>query len=125
MKNTALLILDMINDVIHPDSPVAQGAQTAMDKGIIQKANTLSRGIRAQGGQVIFFKVGFSHHYQECPTQPWSLFKQAPENRAYELGQWGTELHKDLQHSEEDLVLVKHRVSPFYATPLEAILKPS
>ncbi|WP_172806831.1 cysteine hydrolase family protein [Endozoicomonas arenosclerae] len=45
------------------------------------------------------------------------------EPRAYELGQWGTEFHPDLLVNDNDPVLTKHRISPFYATELEAILR--
>ena len=71
---------------------------------------------------ILFFKVGFSASYIECPTQPWSLFRGVREPRAYELGQWGTDFHPDLIINDNDPVLVKHRISPFYATELEAIL---
>ncbi len=122
MKHTALLVLDLINDVVHPDSPIASAAQCVTEKNLIFNTNHLVEQIRKKGGLILFFKVGFSASYIECPTQPWSLFRGVREPRAYELGQWGTDFHPDLIINDNDPVLVKHRISPFYATELEAIL---
>ncbi|KEQ17448.1 cysteine hydrolase [Endozoicomonas numazuensis] len=123
MKQTALLVLDLINDVVHPDSPIASASSCVAEKNLILNTNHLIEHIRKQRGLIIFFRVGFSASYIECPTQPWSLFRGVREPRAYELGQWGTEFHPDLALNNNDTVLVKHRISPFYSTELEAILR--
>jgi nicotinamidase-related amidase len=41
----------------------------------------------------------------------------------FKLGGWGTAVHPALAPQPGDHDIVKHRVSPFYATPLEAILR--
>ncbi|WP_062267917.1 hypothetical protein [Endozoicomonas arenosclerae] len=70
MKQTALLVLDLINDVVHPDSPIASAAHCVVTKNLIFNTNHLVEHVRKQNGLIIFFRVGFSASYIECPTQP-------------------------------------------------------
>jgi nicotinamidase-related amidase len=41
----------------------------------------------------------------------------------FKLGTWGTEVHPELAPHPDDSDIVKHRVSPFYGTSLEPILR--
>jgi nicotinamidase-related amidase len=41
----------------------------------------------------------------------------------FKLGTWGTEVHSALAPQPGDFDIVKHRVSPFYATNLEPVLR--
>jgi nicotinamidase-related amidase len=68
-----------------------------------------------------FVRVGFSAGYPECPANS-PVFSGAPKAGLFKLGGWGTEIHPDLKQQEGDVQVVKHRVSPFYATSLEAQL---
>ena len=85
-------------------------------------AVALSRARHAKQ-QVIYVKVGFSEGYPECPTAPWSRFARVRDAGIFRLGQWGTEIHRTVAPREDDAVVVKHRVSPFYATTLDAVLR--
>src|SRR5690606_27109543 len=69
-----------------------------------------------------FVRVGFSRDYRECPPNS-PIFSGARDNGLFKLGEWGTEIHPDLGKQAHDFDIVKHRVSPFYATSLEAILR--
>jgi len=66
-------------------------------------------------------RVGFSSDYRECPASS-RLFQGAKKAGLFKLGTWGTEVHPALKPEPGDYDIVKHRVSPFYATSLEAIL---
>ncbi|CAM3550891.1 cysteine hydrolase family protein [Parendozoicomonas haliclonae] len=120
---TALLILDLMNDIIHPDSPIATSATCALENNVVGKANAITDLFRRRGHPVIFVRVGFSANYSECSQKHWSLFARAMEYKGYRLGTWGTEYHPDLEIKEGDIHLIKHRISPFYATGLEAVLR--
>ena len=67
-------------------------------------------------------RVGFSSEYQECPRSS-PIFAGAPKGGMFKLGTWGTEIHPGLEVRPEDTQVVKHRVSPFYSTSLEAALR--
>jgi nicotinamidase-related amidase len=77
---------------------------------------------RAAGVRVGFVRVGFSSDYRECPPNS-PIFSGARRNGLFQLGSWGTQTHPELGQRAEDIDIVKHRVSPFYATSLEAVLR--
>jgi len=51
------------------------------------------------------------------------LFGKAHEFQALKLNSWATEFHEQIDVKENDIILTKHRVSAFYGTPLDLILK--
>ena len=120
---TAILIMDFINDIVNTDSAIAKAAACVKQGHVIKHANAVIEFGRKKKLPIIFVKVGFSPNYIECPDQPTSLFRQVPSFKAYQLGTWGTEFHPDLDYQKGDTVVTKHRISAFYATDLEAILR--
>jgi nicotinamidase-related amidase len=117
------LVLDMINDLVHEDGPNGKkgyGPILARRNTIANTAEAL-RKARAAGVKIGYVRVGFSPDYRECPPTS-RLFQGARQAGLFRLGTWGTEVHPALQPQPGDYDIVKHRVSPFYATSLEAIL---
>lgn len=123
-SNTMFLVLDMINDIVHEDGPNGKkgyGPELARRRTIPNTAEAL-RKARAAGVKIGYVRVGFSPDYRECPPTS-KLFQGARKAGLFKLGTWGTEVHPALAPQPGDFDIVKHRVSPFYATPLEAILR--
>lgn len=117
------LVLDMINDLVHEDGPNGKsgyGPILAKRSTIANTAEAL-RKARAAGLKIGYVRVGFSPDYRECPPTS-RLFQGAKKAGLFKLGTWGTEVHPALRPQPGDYDIVKHRVSPFYATSLEAIL---
>lgn len=124
MTTTSMyLVLDMINDLVHEEGPNGKkgyGPILAKRHTIANTAEAL-RKARAAGIKIGYVRVGFSTDYRECPpTSP--IFQGAKKAGLFKLGAWGTEVHPALKPEPGDYDIVKHRVSPFYATSLEAIL---
>ena len=117
------LVLDMINDLVHEEGPNGKkgyGPILARRNTIANTAEAL-RKARAAGIKIGYVRVGFSMDYRECPPTS-RLFQGAKKAELFKLGSWGTEVHPALKPEPGDYDIVKHRVSPFYATSLEAIL---
>ena len=74
------------------------------------------------GCKVGYVRVGFSPDYRECPPAS-PIFSGARKNGIFKLGTRGTEVHPALAPQQGDFDIVKHRVSPFYGTTLEPILR--
>ena len=124
MSHSIYLVLDMMNDLVHADGvngKAAYGEQVRQRKVIENTRRAIDKA-RAANVPVGFVRVGFSADYRECPPNS-PIFSGARKNGIFKLGTWGTETHPDLGQSVEDFDIVKHRVSPFYATALEAILR--
>jgi nicotinamidase-related amidase len=118
------LVLDMINDLVHEDGPNGQkgyGPELKRRNTIANTAEAL-RKARAAGVRIGYVRVGFSPDYRECPPNS-RIFQGAKKAGMFKLGTWGTEVHPALAPKPDDFDIVKHRVSPFYATSLEAILR--
>ena len=118
------LVLDMENDLVHEDGPNGKGpfGQQVAARGIIPKTADALRKARAAGVKVGYVRVGFSEDYRECPPNS-PIFSAARKNGLFVLGKWGTEIHPGIAPDPSDFQIVKHRVSPFYSTNLEAILR--
>jgi nicotinamidase-related amidase len=118
------LVLDMQNDLVSEDGPNGKsplGAQVR-ERGILEKTAAAIAKARAAGLAIGFVRVGFSPGYAECPPNS-PVFSAARANNLFKLGTKGTEIHPKLGFKEGDWLVTKHRVSPFYATDLEAILR--
>lgn len=123
MSKSIYLVLDMMNDLVHPDGPNGKAPYGAQSKERNIVANTRSAidKARAAGLRIGFVRVGFSGDYRECPPNS-PIFSGARKNGIFKLGEWGTQTHPDLGQEAGDFDIVKHRVSPFYSTALESIL---
>jgi len=124
MSDSIYLVLDMENDLVHADGPNGKAAygEQVRGRGILDNTRRALDKARAAGILIGFVRVGFSPDYRECPPNS-PIFSGARKNGIFKLGEWGTEVHPDLGQQPGDFDIVKHRVSPFYATGLEAILR--
>lgn len=122
--NSIYLVLDMENDLVHADGPNGKAgyAEQVQGRDIVKKTRQAIDKARAAGVHIGFVRVGFSPDYRECPPNS-PIFSGARKNGIFKLGEWGTETHPDLGQQDSDFDIVKHRVSPFYSTNLEAILR--
>jgi nicotinamidase-related amidase len=123
MSNSIYRVLDMMYDLVHPDGPNGNSpyGEQSRARNIVPNTRAAIDKARAAGVPIGFVRVGFSPDYRECPPNS-PIFSGARKSDIFKLGQWGTETHPDLGQQATDFDIVKHRVSPFYATSLEAIL---
>lgn len=118
------LVLDMQVDLVgqagaNAGSPL--GAQVR-ERDIVAKTARAIAKARAAGAAVGFVRVGFSPSYAECPAAS-PVFGPAKANGLFRLGTPGCDIDPRLGMREGDWLVTKHRVSPFYATDLEAFLR--
>lgn len=123
MKPTLFLVMDMMNDLVAEDgfSKATYGVQVR-ERGVLANTAAAIAAARAAGAKVGYVRVGFSSDYRECPPAS-PIFSGARANGIFQLGTWGTQVHPALAPQQGDFDIVKHRVSPFYGTSLEPILR--
>ena len=97
MLKKALIVIDFINELTHPDGKLAHGCE------FLKKHQTINKANRA---------------ILDSP-----VFGSAPQQGVLQLGCWGTEFLEELEYQKGDLVIIKHRVSPFYNTELDLVLR--
>jgi nicotinamidase-related amidase len=124
MTRSLYLVLDMMNDLVHAEGPNGKAAygEQVRSRGVLANTRTAIDKARAAGVPVGFVRVGFSPDYRECPPNS-PIFSGARKGGIFKLGEWGTETHPELGQLPGDFDIVKHRVSPFYSTSLEAVLR--
>ena len=123
MKPTLFLVMDMMNDIVAEDGFNAKtyGVQVKERSALANTAKAIAAA-RAAGAKVGYVRVGFSSDYRECPPAS-PIFSGARANGIFQLGTHGTEVHPAVAPQPGDFDIVKHRVSPFYGTSLEPILR--
>jgi nicotinamidase-related amidase len=122
---SAYLAMDLVNDLVHRDG--ANGATLAAEaerRGVLANTAKAVRSARSAGILVIFVRVGFDPRAGGRDISLVSpLFRAFAGTSLLQLGSWGTEIHPAIDIQTGDLDVVKQRVSPFYATSLEAVLR--
>lgn len=122
IMKTAFIGLDYIVDIMQDGGKIAAAAGHAVDQNCVANANKAMEIARSKGWLNVLVKVGFSSGYQTQPKNS-PLFGQLHTIAALNLNDAGTDFHSDLDVLENDLVIVKPRVSAFYGTSLDAALR--
>lgn len=124
MSKSVYLVLDMENDLVHDDGPSGRSplGDQVRSRGIIARTARAIDLARGAGVRIGYVRVAFSPDYAECPMAS-PVFGGIARNGLLKLGTWGSEVHPALAPKPGDLMILKHRVSPFYATTLEAQLR--
>ncbi|MCA6093730.1 cysteine hydrolase [Streptomyces sp. SCA3-4] len=123
-RRPALLVMDLINEIVHPDGKYAQEGylEQVERRQVLERAAEAIALARAGGVPVVYVVVGFSPGYPEWPaTSP--VFREAREDGRIVLGTWATEVHASLAPVPGEPVVAKHRLSPFHGTELDRVLR--
>jgi nicotinamidase-related amidase len=120
--NTALIALDYIFDIAHPDGKIARSAQQIVERNVIDHANQALVLAKQKDWLRILVKVGFAANYIDQPKHS-PMFGQVHKYNVLALDQPGTAFLPDLMSELGEVVIVKPRVSAFYGTNLDAVLR--
>jgi biuret amidohydrolase len=121
---TAFIGLDYIFDIVHPDGKLSRSSGPALERSVLAKANRALHISHDKGWLTALVKVAFAPGYVNQPKNS-PFFGGAQKAGALELGTKGTEFHPDLDADLADVIVVKPRVSAFYGTDLESVLRPN
>jgi nicotinamidase-related amidase len=113
-KRTALLVMDYQTDILARLSDKAAPA--------LERVTGLCAAARAARLPIIYVVVGFRPGYPELSPRNPALSAVAQNGRLV-LGSPGTEVAAAVRPADEDVVVVKHRVSAFAGTDLEMVLR--
>jgi nicotinamidase-related amidase len=125
-EQTALLIMDLQNDFVHPDGAYARGGQGAdAIAALPARIAPLARALRARGGWVVSTQFTLVPGRGGEPMISPHLLSLRPFLRRgdFQPGAWGHQLVDELQPA--DLAVEKVAYSAFYMTRLEWVLRKS
>jgi len=123
-EKTALLILELQNDVISEGGAFASSGAPAhaAKQNLVQNVKALAEAMRKASGMVVHI------HYIVEPGGPGlqlnaPLYRGVLENKALVRGTWGASPVEGLEPKPGDFLVEKMRMNAFYGTRLDAILR--
>lgn len=122
--NKAILVLDVINDLVHPNGSVGEDGFYAhsAERQILNNIKKVLDISRQQYTPIFYVVVGFSENYAEWSSSS-KLFKNVPNKKQVILGEWATEVHQLISPKSDEKVIQKNRIDPFFNTNLDLLLR--
>jgi len=119
---TCIITLDIINEICHSDGKLANYAGRIKENKIINHINDVLNWGRQKNLLILHVRLGFRLNYQDCSTIS-PIFKLAKEKKILQISEWGGQFCDTLERHKNDVEIIKHRVSAFYGTDLDLILR--
>ena len=133
ISRSALIIIDMQNDFLHPDGSFAHTAQEHPEAmidmpflaGTVPHVKRLAAAFRSAGKPVLYVTHVLKADYSDAAFPFWRLGKgPGMGNRTHCVeGTWGAEVIDELKPCEGEPVVVKKGFGGFASTTLDTILR--
>ncbi|OKH29283.1 cysteine hydrolase family protein [Chroogloeocystis siderophila] len=136
LAKTAILVIDMQNDFCHPDGWLAHiGVDVTLARKPIEPINKLLPKLRDRNVPVIWLNWGNRpdllnisanvRHVYDPTGDGIGLGDPLPSNNARVLmaGSWAAAVVDELKQLPQDICVDKYRMSGFWDTPLDSILR--
>lgn len=122
-----VLALHYQNDQLHPEGRIRVGLaeDDPARARLIAAAGRLLAGARARGWPIIHVRMAFRPDYADLARNT-PIFRKTAEIGAVRDGHWGSEFFAELaplQDSPREFAFKHNRISAFYGTELEALLR--
>src|ERR1700709_1831495 len=116
---TALIILDMQNELIDPNGKVGSKgfSKVVTERKLVEKLASAAKEMRARKQPVVFVRVGFEPGYIDALSRS-ARADHLKEVNALVIGEFGTEFPAALSPLPGELVVTKRAVNPFHNTNL-------
>ncbi len=118
---TVLVLIDLQNDFLHPDGWYAQrGIDISHMRRVIEPTRLLLEAARGAEVPVVWTR----HGYRDArDAGPFIELRPFLKDGGLRLGTWGFELYGELDVRQEDWLVEKSRLSAFFNTKLETVLR--
>jgi ureidoacrylate peracid hydrolase len=118
---TAILVIDPQNDFLHEGGWYAQrGIDISHMRRIIGPTNELVAEARRRGVPVVWTRHGY---VDAAEAGPFLELRPFLEEGGLRRDTWGWELYEELDVQPEDPIVAKNRLSAFFKTNLEDVLR--
>ena len=132
IDKSALLIVDMQNDFVHPEGGFARIAREVPEAGIdmpfltstIPYVQRLSDAFRAAGRPVVYIAHMVKPDYSDAQFPYWRIGLHPSASRPFIVeGTWGAQIIDTLQPQAGEHLVIKKGFGGFGNTPLDTILR--
>ena len=133
-KQTALVVVDMQNDLVSPEGYLAvnDGQDVSLNRSIIQPLQNLVEKAREAGIPIVFVHYTVDPEYRLTnPAWVYSHLRERPGGGHMTLvsleacfeGTWGWEIVPELKPEPEDIIIRKQHLGGFWGTNLDKVLR--
>ena len=120
---TAIITLDMINVICAEGGALAEVYSPRIkEANTLEHINKVNKNARNNGYLVIQIILAFNPQYTDGSTAS-PIFSAAKQNKILQQDSWDTAFVDGLEVMPQDIKITKHRVSGFYGTDLDLILR--
>lgn len=138
LSHTALIIVDMQNDFCGDGGWISSmGIDFAAARDLVTPINAVADALRSKDVPVLWvnwgvrpdranLSPGTQHPFNPRGSGPGLGGARTDNQRSYAVlqkGEWGADLVDGLRSALEDIRIDKHRISGFWDTPLDSILR--
>jgi nicotinamidase-related amidase len=119
MTNQALLVLDLQNEMVDPAGKIGAGglAKVVEQRCLLSKAAAVIAHARNNKIPVVFVRLGFRPDYLDALSVA-PRIEKLKANKAAIVNTWGTEFPAAIAPREDEYILTKQCVNPFFNTGL-------
>jgi ureidoacrylate peracid hydrolase len=118
---SALIVIDPQNDFLHEEGWYArQGIDISHMRRIIEPTKELVAEARRRGVPVVWTRHGYA---DAAEAGPFLELRPFLEEGGLRRDTWGWELYEELDVQPEDPIVAKNRLSAFFNTNLEDVLR--
>lgn len=123
LSKTALLLVDLQNDNVHPDGAFASfgAADHAVEQGLILHVRQLLEWARKESMPIIHNRIVFYPGRTFGGTNAPIFRMIGPES--LRLGSWGADALEGLEALADEPVLIRNRMSAFNGSGLDTLLR--
>jgi nicotinamidase-related amidase len=119
--HTAVLVIDPQNDFLHEEGWYAQqGIDISHMRRTIEPTKELVAEARRRGVPVVWTRHGYA---DAAEAGPFLELRPFLEDGGLRRDTWGWELYEELDVQPEDPIVAKNRLSAFFNTNLEGVLR--
>jgi nicotinamidase-related amidase len=124
-KNTALLLVDLLNDFLDDNGKLAPRIGNMLEKTQLKpNLKRLLDGARAEGLKIFYVPHGLHEHSFDDVKRLHPRWQWAMENKVFWMGEWGSEFFGAFAPREGDVIISRHRTfDSFINTDMLAQLK--
>jgi ureidoacrylate peracid hydrolase len=132
IDKSALIIVDMQNDFVHPEGSFAHVARETPEAGIdmpflmgtIPYVKRLADAFRTAGRPVVYIAHVVKPDYSDAQFPYWRLGHHPGDHRTFIVeGTWGAQIIDDLTPLAGEHLVIKKGFGGFSNTPLDTILR--
>ncbi|KAK9370583.1 Isochorismatase-like protein [Lipomyces kononenkoae] len=137
LARSALIVVDMQNDFLHPEGWFpAKGIDAGPLLGAVPVVERLTNLLRGMGVPIVWLNWGIRPDCANIPSgviargtaygsKPPGYGDLSTNGRGHILvkGDWGSQTIDDLTVADEDLIIYKHRLSGFWDSELDSVLR--